>query len=57
MSAYKSSSNHPIHQRKLVLSRDNKIKWLDFCQTPNHENLEAHLGFVWVKLAMSWRKV
>ena len=46
---YKSSGSHLDHQRKPVLIRDEKIKWLDFGKTPNPENLEAHPGFVWVK--------
>ena len=41
--------------------RDDKIKWLDFGQTPDPENLEAHPGFVWVKSgyseAIAWGKV
>ena len=59
--AYKSSSGHLDHQQKPVLIRDDKIKWLDFGQTPDPENLEAHPGFVWVKSgyseAIAWRKV
>ena len=41
--------------------RDEKTKWLDFGETPDPENLEAHTGFVWVKSgyseAIPWRKV
>ena len=59
--AYRSSGSHLDHQRKPVLMRDEKIKWLDFGKTPDPENLEAHPGFVWVKsgysVAIPWRKV
>ena len=59
--AYKSSDNHLDHQRQPVSIRDDRIKWLDFGQTPDPENLEAHPGFVWVKSgyseAIAWRKV
>ena len=51
--AYKSSGNHLDHQRQPVLIRDDRIKWLDFGQTPDPENLEAHPGFVWVKSGYS----
>ena len=47
--------------QKPVLIKDDKIKWLDFGQTPDPENLEPHPGFVWVKSgyseAIAWRRV
>ena len=59
--AYKSSCSHLDHQRKPVLVRGDKIKWLDFGQTPDPENSEPHPGFVWVTSgyseAIAWRKV
>ena len=59
--ACKSCCSHLDHQRKPVLIRDDKIKWLDFGQTPDPENSEPHPGFVWVKSgyseAIAWRKV
>ena len=45
----------PMHHRK------DKIKWLDFGQTPDPENSEPHPGFIWVKSgyseAIAWCKV
>ena len=59
--AYRSSGSHLDHQRKPILIRDEKIKWLDFGKTPDPENLEAHPSFVWVKSgyseAIPWSKV
>ena len=56
-----STGSHHVHQRKPVLIRDKKIKWLDFGKTPDPENPEADPGFVWVKSgdseAIPWRKV
>ena len=44
-----------------MLTRDDKIKWLNFGMTPDPENLQPHPGFVWVKSGYSetiaWRKV
>ena len=37
--------SHLDHQQKPVLIRDEKIKWLDFGNTPDPENLEARPCF------------
>ena len=35
--AYKSSGSHADHQQKPVLIRDEKVKWVEFGNTPDCE--------------------